>query len=383
MEDTSKSQGKVEAAFAWLRAEARRLANAARFTTDTGLVFYYPVAGGDAYPAFYLRDFVYMYASAPEFFPEAEVRPVLDLVLRSVRADGWAPEKIRANGEVMYRCHGEGDVIDSGPFLVQLVAAYVRATGDEAVARAHLDTLARALFVLPRETETGLIWVDPARPHTAYGFTDTVAKTGRELFCSLLMFEALGTVAEWAARFGRDDWRRKCEDWRTLLRRHLPLLWDDKAGMFLAASRDCRQVDIWGSIYACRVGAVTPDQRRAMVGWLGTNRTLYEYEAHLRHLPLPEFWQRQIHLPHHRFGPGEFQNGPFWSTPSGWYAELLEAETPGAGAAFLYRLVEAFREIGVWECIGPDGYRRIQDNLSSVLLPYGAFKRIWRSANNV
>jgi hypothetical protein len=53
---------------------------------------------------------------------------------------------------------------------------------------------------------------------------------------------------------------------------------------------------------------------------------------------------------------------------------LLEAETPGAGTAFLCRLVEAFREIGVWECIGPAGYRRIRDNLSSVLLPYGAFK---------
>jgi hypothetical protein len=62
---------------------------------------------------------------------------------------------------------------------------------------------------------------------------------------------------------------------------------------------------------------------------------------------------------------------------------LLEAETPGAGTAFLCRLVGAFREIGVWECIGPDGYRRIQDNLSSVLLPYGAFKRSWRSANNL
>lgn len=98
--------------------------------------------------------------------------------------------------------------------------------------------------------------------------------------------------------------------------------------------------------------------------------------GHLRHVPEPQFWQRLIAPFDERLKPGEFQNGPYWSTPSGWHAEILELRTPGAGLELLCDLVKAFREIGIWECIGRDRYRRIPNNLSSVLLPYAAFKRI-------
>lgn len=362
-------------AFTWLQKQCLRLVAAARFQTPGGLVFYYPVARGNSYPWFYLRDFTYMYESAPEFFPQSEVRPVLAMLLSKIRGDGWAPERITADGEAIYRCHGRGDVIDSAPFFVQLFNAYAVAIGDFDLPYANLDAFWKMLAVLPHEKETGLIWIDPENPHTGYGFTDQVAKTGRELFCSLLVFEALTTVGEWAAQCGRSDLREQIDQWRTAIRSNLSLLWADREGMFYAASEDCRQLDVWGAVYACRLGVLPSARREAILHWLAINRNSFEYMGYLRHLPEPQFWQRIIPPFETSLLPGEFQNGPYWSTPSGWYAEILESSTPGAGPAFLCGLVRTFQEIGIWECIGRDGYRRIADNLSSALLPYGAFKR--------
>jgi hypothetical protein len=371
-----KDSATTPAAFEWLGEQARKQLARARFTSPTGLILYYPVADGQAYPQFYLRDFVYMYESAPEFFPANEVRPVLEAVLRETRADGWAVERIAADGKPIYRAHGEGDTIDSGPFAVSLVKAYADATGEDEIARQNLDKLCRMLAVLPVEKESGLIWVDPGHSHTAYGFTDCVAKTGRELFCSALVFEALGTLEQWALRFGREERRAWCQEWRALIRKNLGLLWDEQSGMFFAASKDCRQIDVWGSIYACHARAATPEQQERVVGWLAANRNQFEYLGHIRHLPTPDYWERSIVAVAHLMKHGEFQNGAYWSTPSGWYAELLESANPGAGLQLLKELVAVFRDIGVWECIRPDGYRRINDNLSSVFLPYGAFKKI-------
>jgi hypothetical protein len=362
-------------AFTWLQKQCLRLVAAAKFQTSDGLVFYHPVVHGNAYPWFYLRDFTYMYESAPEFFPQSEVRPVLAMLLGKIRRDGWAPERITADGKAIYRCHGKGDVIDSAPFCVQLFNAYAVATGDFDLVYANLDAFWKMLAVLPHEKETGLIWIDPENPHTGYGFTDQVAKTGRELFCSLLVLQALTTVSQWAATCRRPDLREQSDQWRTAIRSNLSLLWAEREGMFYAASEDCRQLDIWGSVYACRLGVLPSAQYEAIVQWLATNHNRFEYMGHLRHLPEPQFWCRIIPPFEASLHPGEFQNGPYWSTPSGWYAEILESKTSGAGLRLLCDLVHAFQEIGIWECIGHHGYRRVADNLSSALLPYGAFKR--------
>ena len=41
-------------------------------------------------------------------------------------------------------------------------------------------------------------------------------------------------------------------------------------------------------------------------------------------------------------------------------------------------LVRELQTHGVWECVGPDGYNRLENNLSSLMLPYRSFKTILR-----
>ena len=79
--------------------------------------------------------------------------------------------------------------------------------------RKNLPAL-RPMNSMPRD-RSGLIWIDPLYPHTPYGFTDNVVKTGNELFCSLLYWEASGCLAKMAA--ASDD-ARTAADFRTARR---------------------------------------------------------------------------------------------------------------------------------------------------------------------
>ena len=81
-------------------------------------------------------------------------------------------------------------------------------------------------------------------------------------------------------------------------------------------------------------------------------------------------WEKSI-TPHNRY-----QNGAYWATPTGWLSEIFEGLAPGRGVDLMCALVDDFREHGVWECIGLEGYQRVPDNLSSIVLPYRSFKTL-------
>ncbi len=364
--------------YLWLRESVQTALARARFVFREGIVAYYPAAGGEAYPNCYLRDFTYMVESAPELIPAAETRALLALFLAHCREDGTAPEQIKAAGHPTYVCHGPVPVVDSGPFLVKLMAAYLDQELDTEFLRQHLARLIWALTALPTEAETGLVWVDPERPHTAYGFTDTIAKTGREFFSSLLLFEAWGIIHGFGERLGDRNTASTAEVYRSRLARNIEQLWSEPDGMYLAASVDCRQIDIWGSLYACAIGAADATRRQRIGAWCEANRDRILFRNQVRHLPAPDTWQRVIPGPglEPLQRPGCFQNGAYWATASGWYAELLESQQTGAGLAFLGELVRGFQTHGIWECVGPDGYNRLENNLSSMMLPYRSYKHI-------
>ena len=218
-----------------------------------------------------------------------------------------------------------------------------------------------------------MVWIDPAAPHTAYGLTDSIAITGRHLFCSLLRFEACGILADLSDQLGHGAgaWRQQAAQ----IRKNLDLLWSADHALFLAGSQDCRQADVWGSAYACVIGAVSDARRDTIAASLLAKRERYLLRGQVRHLLRPEFWQRLIG-DEEWAGPGRFQNGPYWGTATGWVAEVLEHAAPSRGVELLRELAADFAAHGVWECIGEDGYARVANNLSSACLPYASWKRI-------
>jgi hypothetical protein len=363
----------TDPAFVQLQELVAHLVRNARCQHPLGVTAYTPAAFGDTYPSLYLRDFTYMAESAPECIPPGHVRDIIALFIANLSPDGLCPERISNDGAVIYICHGGHPAADSPLFLLKLCGAHLRHGGDPSFLAQILPDLVRTFATVPVDPGTGLVWIDPAAPHTAYGFTDTIAITGRHLFCSLLRFEACGILAELSRQFGRSDETWRCQ--AAQIRSSLELLWSADHALFLAGSHDCRQADVWGSAYACVIGAVGDVRRDTVAASLLAKRERHLLRGQVRHLLRPEFWQRLIR-DEEWAGPGRFQNGPYWGTATGWMAEVFEHAAPGCGVALLRELVADFATHGVWECIGEDGYARVANNLSSACLPYASWKKL-------
>lgn len=363
------------AAFERLQQIVADLIANARVDHPLGVVSYTPAAFGDTCPALYLRDFTYMAESAPGFIPPSHVRAIIDLMLAHLSPAGLCPERISQAGEVIYVCHGSGPAADSALFLAKLCAAHQRHGAAPDFAAHVLPKLERTLATVPCEASTGLVWIDPAAPHTGYGFTDTIAITGRHLFCSLLRFEAYGILATLARAAGQPEAATRHAGEAERIRSHLELLWSPEHELYFAGSQDCRQADVWGSAYACALGAPDAARRLAIARTLFTQRERFVWRGQIRHLLQPEHWQRLI-VEADWTRPGEFQNGPFWGTASGWVAETFELHQRGAGLELVVALTADFATHGVWECVGPDGYQRVPQNVSSACLPLASFERL-------
>ena len=361
--------------FAKLQGRVAYLIEHARRPHPLGVTSYTPAAFGEAYPALYVRDLTYMAESAPEFIPLDHLRGIITLLATHVSPEGRCPERIGNDGEVFYVCHGGRPVADSPLFFAKLVRAYLRNGGEACLLAETFPVLERAFATVPVEASTGLVWIDPAHPHTAYGFTDTIAITGRHLFCSLLRFEAAEILAELSRRLDhRGDAERYTAE-AARIRASLEHLWSPELALYLAGSVDCRQADVWGSAYAGVIGALDPARRRLVADTLHTQRDRFLLRGQVRHLLLPEFWQRRVVVAEWT-EPGAFQNGPYWATATGWMAEMFELSAPGTGIALLRELVADFEANGIWECIGPGGYTRVANNLSSACLPYASWKKL-------
>lgn len=365
-------------AFLALQSRVSHLIAHARREHPLGVTAYTPAAFGEEYPALYVRDFTYMAESAPEFIPAGHVRAVIALLVAHLSPAGLCPERIGNDGEIFYVCHGAKPAADSPLFLAKLCGAYARHGGDRAFLGEILPALQRTLGTVPVEPDTGLVWIDPAAPHTAYGFTDTIAITGRHLFCSLLRLEAWEIFARLATELGRPAEAEDATREAQRVRAHLGLLWSEEHHLYLAGSHDCRQADVWGSAYAGVIGAVDATRRREIAQTLLAQRDRFLLRAQVRHLLQPEVWSRRI-VEADWTAPGCFQNGAYWGTATGWVAANFEAIAPGQGLALLRELAADFTAHGIWECIGPNGYTRVANNLSSACLPYAAWKKITHS----
>ena len=82
-----------------------------------------------------------------------------------------------------------------------------------------------------------------------YGFTDSIRKQGDELFCSLFYVHACRQLGDLLEAAGRPARRRmagrggRVPSIRTVF-------WDEKIGLFRAATVLCKEPDIWGSAFA-------------------------------------------------------------------------------------------------------------------------------------
>lgn len=327
---------------------------ACRHEGPGGVPLYFPDSSGH-YPALWTRDFCYMVEGALAFIPPEDILAGIDYLLAAQREDGFIPDRVQADGRAVFfpgpvdKPIGALPPADNQPFMAKLVCIYARLSADYASVKARLERVYAAMRAVPREAD-GLVFVDRNNPYVDYGFTDTVAKTGKTFFGSLLYWEACQFLAE---TFRRWEQHEEAHEWYECAEhagQRLNEFWDESQGMYVAATQDCRQIDIWGSAYAAVLRVPSKTQTQRIAHYLLRQRDEIMLHGYVRHLPGGETWERLfVDVP-----AGTYQNGGYWAVPSGWIARTIATVDEAFARQMLEELIADFVEHGACEWINAD-----------------------------
>ena len=359
----------------YMKDLAHRLVRGCTKITPSGVTLFTP-DGVASYDALWLRDFAYMVEYAGDTITDSEIEGCVRFAIGGRRPeDGWMPDRIYADGLAVYAAGEVGKPVglanlDNTPFLTFIIYELlnrVNASKARDLFEEWSPDLSRGLLAIPRSKD-GLVYSNPEHPHSPYGFTDTVAKTGELMMESVLLWRACRMMAQMCARFGKSAqlWEEAAQS----VEAALDVLYDAESGLFLAATQDCRQVDIWGSAYLLYVGFPTRHEEQVLAG-LRRRVDDYVFEGQIRHLFKGEYWQRLlIDVPRETY-----QNGAYWATATGWIAWCLHRTDPAAAARVLRDVLHYFRQEGSFECVNT-GYQKLGSFVVSATNVPGGLRRI-------
>jgi len=361
----------------WLTAKTRELLNGCRVKANDGSWFYTPDGKGN-YKALWTRDFAYMVENAGDLMPQAEVETCLRHLIKGIRADGAAPDRVQPDGLAVYAggavTHPLGEPnLDNPQFLVIAVDEYLKRLPRAQALNLFNEwsvALDKTMDWVPRSV-SGLVSNNPAKPHSPYGFTDTIGKTGELFFESLLYWTACKRMATRHSDAGNSVRAKEYRMRADLIERNIDVLWDEKAGAFFAATRDCRQIDVWGNAYAIWLDFPLSDRRQRVLDFLHSNHSRYLWRGQVRHLLKGEYWQRLL-TP---VEPERYQNGAYWATASGWVIWALAAKDQKLARRVWDDLIADFRTNGICECVN-EGYRKLPSYVVSATNPLAAARRL-------
>ena len=322
-----------------------------RHLADDGTPIYFPDGSGQ-YPALWTRDFCYMVEGAGALIPADEIRAGVDFLLAGQREDGFIPDRVQADGTPVYfpgpvdKPIGSQPPIDNQCFMVKLICAYARQTRDFTGAVERLDRIWNAMDAVPVEVD-GLVYVDRNNPWVDYGFTDTIAKTGKVLWGSLLHWEASEQMAQLYKLWEHHDEARIWYERSEHARHRLFEFWDDGVGMYRAAQQDCRQIDVWGSAYAALIRVASKTEAARIGHWLVRSWDNIVLKGYVRHLLKGEYWKRLFV----DVTPDTYQNGGYWAVPTGWVAQTMALVNEAAAVKLAETLVASFLRDGACEWI--------------------------------
>ena len=286
---------RVERAQAWLKPQARRVLRGGSRVGKGGVRIFTPDATG-GYGSFWVRDWSYQIEGCPDAFTREEIRDGYYFLAAAQRADGCMPDRVRPDGKGVYspgpeaRQFSTNGSVDQSPFMVILCHQYWRLHDDLGPFRRTADALERAMRFTPRNPANGLVVITDAAVFRPYSFFDTVPLVGDQQFDSVLFWDACRKLAEMLDAAGKGDragpWRQEADR----VKQSLASLWDEKAGLFVAAGEKWPQPSIWGSLFAVYSGLATPQQSDRIARWCLDNYDLIVKRGQVRQLPKGTFW---------------------------------------------------------------------------------------------
>lgn len=355
-------------AVAWLEKEAHQIIRASRREMKDGTAAFPPQVG-IGYEAFWLRDYAYTLEGSIASYSDKELTDACRCFVRGLRADGAGVDCVKFDGTPIYKpgygSMGKEPVLDGPPFTVSVAWHTYRRTQDRALLDEMLDPLVKTMHYLPRNATNGLAHIAFPGERCPYGFTDSIPKSGDELFCSLLTVQAARQLGDLLEAGGRRDeaqqWRQEAERVGASVRR---VFWDPEVGLFRATTGNCKVPDIWGSAFAVRLGVADGSQANAIARYFQVHDAEIVQDGYVRHLPGFTGWDGQ---PTPANG-GIYQSGAFWAAPVGWFVYTLDLVDPARADRTVVNMVDHFKKHGACEWINGET-RQLPHYLASAALP--------------
>jgi hypothetical protein len=386
-------------------------------TNTTGYKLRLPGGTQNYYPAFWIRDAAMMLGA--DFIPADEIEGWIRLVAATQPgAEGLSfaklrvppysiPDHITLTGEACwfpgaYAEQGDGAYgflppADDAFFFVQMVYEHWRLTGKLTFVRSTVktgwgeqclaDVCVKAFDSVAANSDNGLVICEATEDRTRvdWGFCDSIRKTGLCLMPSLLRWRAALQLAVLLKANGDPTEARRLRSEAKMIQsaivpyffREQSNVTSRKTGCLVSATDLGRKDDVWASAFAVWLGVLP---RKAELQVARHLLALYEAggtvaEGQVRHLPpTGEFggnWEAAS------CSAGQYQNGGFWATPTGWLAVALRRVDEKAADRLLdeyFAHLLANREQGApWEWINPSQQKRVNPlYASSVGLVYVA-----------
>jgi hypothetical protein len=421
----------AEQALSFLREMTRDVIQASRvqpgsngggdwsITNSCGFALLTP--GKDTYRAFWIRDFSMALDSG--LIDAQEISNHLILVCRVQNgsqernlADGlhippWAiPDHINYDGRPVWfpGTYSSGDNQGTGTFgrlppiddhydFVHMAYSLWKSARDSNFLRQQVDgvtiyeRLENAFRSPTIDSLTELVETNEKDRAVGFGFCDAEVHTGKLLFASLLRYRAAGELSELGQAIGRSDAAANYRSLQQTMRSHLSDVFKDPRstdGWLRASTGLSSQADVWGTLFALRLGVLEPIAAKAAqetVAQAVTAKTI-TLEGAVRHVPTDKDFSKSSAWERSYSAVNTYQNGAYWHTASGWLIEALWQQNRDLALQEFKRMIthletQDYRKSSnngaPWEAFGPNG--RARQNgvyLASVALPFSVLQRL-------
>lgn len=317
-------------------------------------------------------------------------------------------------------------------WFTHIAYAYWRDSGDAAFLAepvnglSILDRLIHAFFAVDVDPQTGAVVVEKSRHRIGFGFHDTIYMLGALCFVTLLRWRAARQLVELCRAAKRESDGEKFAGIAQTIADNLLAVFgasDEMGGWLRAATERCRQPDVWATLFALHLGVLNGDAEKraretvaeAVVGQTSksavvaqTSRSatsgnadlevcatnIIEHQGAVRHVPTTHDFSAKSAWEDSRIAPkGQYQNGAYWHTPTGWLIEALMPTAPELARGVFDRFIAHLRKydyrlngdshrlgdrLGApWECFGVNlAHAQNPVYMTSVTLPLAALLRM-------
>ena len=381
------------------------------------------ITPGGNYPAFWIRDYA-MSLDCGLIGPD-EMLPQLKLIARcqngplehkslsGATIPPFAiPDRIQMNGAPvivalgMYQPGypwGPLPPADNHFFFTHIAWAYWRDTRDAAFLSeqvdglAILDRLIKAFNATVIDPKTGAVVSEPRKRMVGFGFQDTIVLMGAMCFATLLRWRAAKQLADLCRSANKPEAEKEFQTIaQTIADNIVPLFADPKeiGGWLRAATKQCRQPDVWATLFALHLGVLPKEAekraRETVAKATAAGGHVIEYQGAVRHVPTTHdfsdksAWEKT--LPPGR-GAGRYQNGAYWHTPTGWLIQALHPVDPALAKEVFDRFITHLKEYDFrkdkhgapWECFGINlNHAQNPVYMTSVTLPLAVLQKMGR-----